>query len=318
MRGFITDPSAPSGLRLTEDLPEPEPAEDEFLLGLRAYAINPGEALLISQRPTDWRPGQDVAGVVLRAARDGSGPPEGARVAAILDWAGWAERVPVPTRWATVLDDGVSFEQAATLPIAGLTALRALRAGGAVLGRRVLITGATGGVGQFAVQLAAASGAHVTALVSGPDRVAEARELGAHDVVTTLDGPDLAPFHLVLDGIGGETLTKAVRRLVPGGTVALYGGSGGPANLHIGDFYASGLGARIVSVFGPLPEDTKGEDIGLLAGLVADGRLTPKIGWRGDWTSTQDAFAALAARDYRGKAVLTVQGTDCPVLDKWV
>src|SRR5579884_81744 len=127
MRGFITDPASPGGLRLVNDLPEPEPAPDQFLLEVRAYSINSGEARLITQRPQGWRPGQDVAGIVRQAAANGSGPPEGTRVAARVDWEGWAERVAVPGRSAAVLDDRVSFEQAATLPIAGLTALRALR-----------------------------------------------------------------------------------------------------------------------------------------------------------------------------------------------
>ncbi|WP_433427425.1 zinc-binding dehydrogenase [Nonomuraea sp. CA-141351] len=233
MRGFITDPTGRAGLRLDDDLPEPEPAPNEFLLGVRAYALNHDELNLIRRRPEGWRPGQDTAGIVLRAAADGSGPPAGARVAAYLDWEGWAERVPVPAHRAAVLDDRVSFDQAATLPIAGLTALRALRAAGAVLGRQVLITGATGGVGQFAVQLAVASGAHVTAYVSRPEKRVTALELGAHRVITSLDEHDLGPFAAVLDGIGGPLTAQAVRRMAPRGTLIWYGNLGGAAELRL-------------------------------------------------------------------------------------
>lgn len=180
---------------------------------MRAFSLNYGETILIKQRPDGWRPGQDVAGVVVRQAADGSGPAEGTRVVAYLEWEGWAERVPVPTRAVAPLDDRVGFEQAATLPVAGLTALRSLRGGGAVLGRNVLVTSATGGVGQFAVQLARAAGAMVTAQVSGTSRIPEARELGAHHIVTTLDDPALGPFHLVLDGVGGPQLALAVHRM---------------------------------------------------------------------------------------------------------
>src|SRR6266566_9566585 len=97
MRGFITDPSCPAGLRLADDLPEPEPKPGELVLDVRAYAINHDEVNLIARRPVGWRPGQDAAGVVLRAAADGSGPAVGTRIAAYLDWQGWAERVCVPT-----------------------------------------------------------------------------------------------------------------------------------------------------------------------------------------------------------------------------
>ncbi len=304
MRGFITDPASPGGLRLVNDLPEPEPAPDQFLLEVRAYSINSGEARLITQRPQGWRPGQDVAGIVRQAAANGSGPPEGTRVAARVDWEGWAERVAVPGRSAAVLDDRVSFEQAATLPIAGLTALRALRVGGSVLGRNVLVTGATGGVGQFAVQLAVLSGARVTAQVSSHEREAEANELGAHQVVTSLNNTAPGPFHLVLDGVGGPQLKQAIHLMTREAIVVLYGGPGGPTELRLGDFYASAWNGRLVGFVSDLPEETIGEDIGILANLVAAGRLLPRIGWQGSWISTPDAFEALAKRSFRGKAVL--------------
>lgn len=304
MRGFITDPAGQSGLRFVNDLPEPEPAPNQILLEVRAYSINPGEARLITQRSQGWRPGQDVAGIVQQAAADGSGPPTGARVAARVDWEGWAERVAVRSLSAAILNDRVSFEQAATLPIAGLTALRALRLGGCVLGRKVLVTGASGGVGQFAVQLAVLSGAQVTAQVSEKSREAAVRELGAHEVITSLDNAALGPFHLVLDGVGGLQLKQAIHLMTREATVVLYGGPGGTTELRLGDFYASAWNGRLVGFVSDLPEETFGEDIGILANLVADGRLSPRIGWRSSWTSTPDAFEALAKRAFHGKAVL--------------
>ena len=304
MRGHLTDPDAPGGLRFVDDLPEPSPAPDELVLDVHAYAINPGEAHLIRQRPHGWRPGQDVSGVVVRAAGDGSGPVKGARIAAIVNGEGWSERVPVPTRWAAEIPDGVPFEQAAALPIAGLTALRGLRYGGFLLGRDLLVTGATGGVGHMAVQLGVAAGAHVTALVSSPERVAEAQALGAHRVVTSLAETEVGMFDHVLDGVGGPILQQAVRRLTSGGLVALYGASGGPAELALFDFLSSAVEARIVGFTSSAPEETKGDDLAILAGLVGDGRLVPTLGLVGDWTETVAAFEALAARQVRGKAVL--------------
>jgi len=307
MRGFITDPAGRAGLRLSEDLPEPAPRPNEALVRVRAYAVNNDEATLIARRPDGWRPGQDAAGVVIRAAADGSGPAEGTRVACYLEQEGWAEQVPVPTHCIAELDGAVSFEQAAALPIAGLTALRALRVGGAVLGRQVLVTGATGGVGQFAVQLAVAAGATVTALVSGPERVEEARMLGAHRVVTSLDDATLGPFHLVLEGVGGDVLAAAVRHVAPGGHVAWYGNPGRrTTEISLADFYTQGWNAHIVGFISPHPEETKGEDLTILARLVADGRLTPRIGLVLDWERTPEVFEQMAARAFRGKAVLTL------------
>jgi NADPH:quinone reductase-like Zn-dependent oxidoreductase len=308
MRGLVTDSSAAGGLRLADDLPEPEPAGNELVLSVRAFSINAGEVSLIEQRPDGWRPGQDTSGVVLRAAADGSGPPAGARVVAYPEWQGWAERIVVPANWVAALPRTVSFEQAATLPVAGLTALRALRAGGAILGRDVLITGATGGVGQFAVQLAVASGARVTAQVSRPERRDDARQLGAHKAVVSLDETSAGPFHLVLDAVGGKQLIQVIRRLAPGASVVLYGNRGGGTDdFRLRDFYQAGAyNARVIAFISTVPEETKGEDLDILARLVAGNRLTPQIGWTGDWTQTAGAFAAMAQRAFPGKAVLTV------------
>jgi NADPH:quinone reductase len=307
MRGIITDSSVPGGLRLAGDLPEPDLAPCELLLGVRAYSLNAGELSLVQERADGWRPGQDVAGVVLRAAADGSGPPEGARVVAYPEQHGWAERIAVPTDWVATLPAAVSFEQAATLPVAGITALRALRLGGSVLGRNVLVTGATGGVGQVAVQLAAASGAHVTALVTGPRRVPDAWALGAHHVITSLDTSAEGPFYLVLDGVGGPIPRQVAGLLAPEATIALYGGRAGPSELSLSDFYrARAFNAKLVAFISVPVGDGKGADLAILAGLVADGRLSVRIDLITDWRETADALAALARRDIRGKALLTV------------
>jgi NADPH:quinone reductase-like Zn-dependent oxidoreductase len=308
MRGVMTDSSAPGGLRLADDLPEPEPGLHELVLAVRAFSINAGEVSLIEQRPDGWRPGQDTAGVVIAAAADGSGPPLGTRVVAYPEWEGWAERISVPMNWVAPIPGGVSFEQAATLPVAGLTALRAVRIGGALLGRNVLVTGSTGGVGQVAVQLAMASGAHVTALVSGPEREADAWELGAQVVTSSLERAGLGPFHLVLDAVGGDVLMQAVRLAAPGAEIVLYGNRGGKAaEFALRNFYRVGaFNARVTAFISTIPEETKGDDLAILAGLVAGGRLRPRIGWTADWGRTADAFAAMARREFRGKAVLSV------------
>jgi NADPH:quinone reductase-like Zn-dependent oxidoreductase len=150
----------------------------------------------------------------------------------------------------------------------------------------------------------------VTAQVSGPSRIPEARELGAHHVVTTLENPALGPFHLVLDGVGGPQLALAVHRMAPGATLAMYGRVGNSTSeISISDFYRQAWNARIVGFISPVPEETKGEDLAILAGLVADGRLRPRIGLVLDWGKTAQAFAALSRREVRGKAVMTIGET---------
>ncbi len=305
MRGYITDPSAAGGLRLADDLPEPQPGADEVVIEVRAVAVNRGELKLLELRPRDWRPGQDLAGVVVRGADTGSGPAEGTRVVAIAEGGGWSERIALPVDVVAPLPDTVSFEQAASLPIAGLTALRALRLDGPLLGCRVAVTGATGGVGQFAVQLAVAAGAEVTAIVSRPERVDLAHELGAHHVATNLEDDALGPFDLVLDGVGGPLLEGAVHRLAPGGTVATYGSLAGQASLAMGDFRAAPLG-KVVGFFHAHPQHTRGEDLATLAALVGDGRVDPRIGAVRDWAEVRNVLDALRERDIRGRAVLTV------------
>jgi NADPH:quinone reductase-like Zn-dependent oxidoreductase len=301
MRGWITDSKATSGLRLAEDLPEPEPADDELVLEVKAYGVNRGELVLVDERPDGFRPGQDVAGVVARAAKSG-GPNVGARVVALLDWHGWSERVSVNVAHVAVLPDDVSFDSAVTLPVAGVTALRAVRLGGDLTGRNVLVTGAAGGVGQLGVQLSVAAGAHVTALVR-ERQIEEARALGAHAVVTSLAGDDSRRFDLVLDGVGGPTLVSALHRAKPGAVVAMYGVLEGKAALDIFDF-AECPNAKLVGLFLDQPGPHAKDELATLVSLLQAKRLSPAIGLRDDWLRTPEVLSAFRERKVRGKAVL--------------
>jgi NADPH:quinone reductase len=305
MLGYITDSAAPNGLD-RRDLPEPEPTPHQAVIEVAAYAINRGELALLSRRADGWTPGQDLAGVVVAAAADGTGPSAGTRVVGLADWGGWSERVAVPTHRIAPLPETVTFPRAAALPVAGLTALRTLRTGGALLGRRVLVTGASGGVGSFAVQLARAAGAIVTAHVSGPSRVEQARALGADAVITQI-GEDSGPFHLVVDGVGGSVLVDAIHRLAPGGLATAYGvASGERSQIAFFDFNNAQPGGRLEGFRVYLTgEETFGGDLATLAGMVADGRLDPQLGVVRDWSETVEALDALRSRQSTGKVVLT-------------
>jgi NADPH:quinone reductase-like Zn-dependent oxidoreductase len=305
MLAHVTDPFVAGGLDLRE-VPNPEAADHEVVIEVRAYSINRGELDLLAQRTQHWRPGQDVAGTVVRAASDGSGPPAGTRVVGIADQAGWADQVCVSSQRVAALPDDVTFEQAASLPVAGLTALRALRTGPALLGRRVLVTGASGGVGEFAVQLAVSSGAEVIALVSGEHRIPAVRALGAHRVVTKVD-ESVGRLDLVLEGVGGQVLVDAVHHLAPGATLTTYGiASGSPrSKLAFFDFASAPL-ARIIGFFlYATGVDTFGTDLAMLADFVQRGTVVPQLGLVKDWSDTRGALDALRQRTVAGKVVLT-------------
>lgn len=289
------------------EVAEPSAAQDEAIVEVRAFSLNRGELRLLSSRPEGWRPGQDIAGIVLRQAADGSGPPEGTRVVALVDQAGWSQRTAAPTARMAVLPDGVSFAAAATLPVAGLTALRTLRFGGFLLGQRVLITGAAGGVGRFAVELAARAGARVTGVVSRPERGEGLRELGASEIVTSLE--DLSGlFDLVLESVGGNSLAAALHLVAPNGTVVAFGNSSGETtSISFSDF-AGHEGARIQSFFSfksGTPE-SYGKDLALLVSLIAAGELHPQIGSEKSWRELEQTMTALRERRMPGKAIFHI------------
>lgn len=306
MRALVTTPdgAAPMALR---DVPDPVPGPHEAVVAVRAFSLNRGELASITRNGTGWIPGQDVAGVVVAAAADGSGPPVGSRVVALTDEFGWAERVAVMGHRMAVLPDGVCFAQAATLPVAGLTALRTLRHGGALVGRRVLITGAAGGVGMLAIQIAARSGAHVTAVVGSLERGAGLQALGARDVVAGIANAT-GRFHLILEAAGGESLAQALRLIEPGGTIVVYGNSSTePTSLGFADFRQA-QNARIQSFFyfTSEAEDRFAPDLALLVSLIADGSLRPVIGVEAPWTDFAAVAEKLRARKVAGKAVFRV------------
>ena len=152
MRAVVVDPEAKARLSVA-DVEEPEPGPSEALVRVAAISLNRGEVRRAEAAEPGFRPGWDLAGKVERAAADGTEPQEGSRVVGFLASGAWAELAAVPTNAVAELPAGVSFEEAATLPVAGLTALYALDKGGNLLGKDVLITGASGGAGQFAAQL---------------------------------------------------------------------------------------------------------------------------------------------------------------------
>src|SRR3984885_14957624 len=170
VRAVVVDPSHSDKLML-QSVALPSAAPDDVTVRVTAISLNRGEVNRALSQPTvGARPGWDFAGVIEERASDGSGPPMGTRVVGMLGTGAWAERIRAPSHAVAAWPDAVSDAQAATLPVAGLTALHALRQGGLLLGRRVLVDATTGGVGHLAVQLAAAAGADVYGHVRRADQ----------------------------------------------------------------------------------------------------------------------------------------------------
>lgn len=303
MRALIADRSAPGRIAF-RDVSEPVPTPGEVLVEVRALSINRGELRMLGSAADGWRPGWDFAGI-LQSDVEG-GLPAGSRVVGIRQGGTWAERVAVSQGWIAELPDGVSFAQGAALPTAGLAALRILRLGPAILGRRVLVTGASGGVGRFAIQLAHLGGADVTALVSSSSaRAAGLRELGADDVVSDI-GQLRGRFDLILESVGGDTLGRLATMVDPQGTLVMFGNSSNePTTFNVRDIYNDAL-IRLQGFELFFGGDPFGRDLGYLATLVAEGKLDPQLAGELSWEQMPEAMERLRNRDVAGKVALTL------------
>jgi NADPH:quinone reductase-like Zn-dependent oxidoreductase len=292
------------------DIPDPAPATDEALVRVHASSLNAGEARYAQRAPADWRPGADVSGEVVGVAADGTGPAVGTRVVGLVQNGAWAELAAVPTKWIAPIPDHVSYADAATLPIAGQVAFRALAIGGLLLGKEVLVTGATGGVGQFAVQLASIAGARVTAAISRPEQADEIKSLGAAEAVVGLE-PTGPTFDLVIEALAGPFLAAAIMRLRPGGTIVSFGASSRePSTFNLNDL-SGASGSRILyygfDLFQELERSaTAHRDLAALAALIGDGKLNPLVGLVASWRDADATMRALLDRRIQGKAVLSI------------
>ncbi len=311
-RAVVVDPAIESKLVLQE-VEDTVPLPNEAVVKVEAISLNRGEVRMAQFAPAGKRPGWDFAGTVLEAAKDGSGPQVGARVVGMVKSGAWTNRLNTPTEHIAEIPDSVSFAVASTLPVAGLTAYHALKKGGLLLGKPVLVTGATGGVGNYAIQLAKLSGAKVVAHIRRADQEAEVRQAGADAVVIGDDITANKPFGdywLIIESVGDATLGQALRALDEGGTVVSFGTSAGNSVTFDGQkFYGTGsttlYGLILFDEFTRL--ETPSDGLKRLADLVAEGKLTPQISVEDSWENIAAISQDLLARKYPGKAVLIVQ-----------
>jgi len=311
MRAVLVDPSAPGHLAVAQ-APDPVPLSNQALVRVRAISLNLGEVRRARRSDAGAHLGWDLAGTVIAEAADGSGPPAGSRIVGLVKTGSWAELAAVDTRMMSVLPEQVSFAQAAALPVAGLTALYALEQGGQLLGRPVLVTGASGGVGLYGVQLAKLSGATVTALIRREAHRNLVREAGADNVIVGDRATGAAthgPYHCILDSVGGQVLTDCLHLVRKGGVLVNYGVSAGEqATIDVGDFFRIGrtryYGLYLFTEFG---RRSAQDGLGVLAGLVASGRLKVTINAEGGFADLGALAERLYNREIAGKAVVHVE-----------
>jgi NADPH:quinone reductase len=306
MHALVVDRSIPAGLRLGE-VPDPQPEPGEALIRVSAFAVNRSEAgALLSSLPDGSVPGWECAGVIAQVAADGSGPAVGTPVVALDTHGGWAELRAVNTASIGIVHAGTDLGPISTVPVPGVSALRALHRLGPVLGRRVLVTGANGAVGRYAVQLARRAGAHVIAVTRTPEAHSERLiALGADDVVSRPSAVT-EPVDGVIDVVGGTQLVQAYDLLAENGTLVSVGRSAPePAVLGPGALEGWQRNNRSIVTFFSTAGPGLDRDLTWLASQVAAGELHTHIARRDDWSAADDVLATL--RDgLGGKVVLDV------------
>ena len=311
MRAVVVDPNLAVRLAI-KDVPAPSPRPNEALVRVKAISLNLGEVRRsLTMAEAGFRPGWDLAGVVENPAADGSGPPAGTRVVGFLPAGAWAEMAAVPSNAIAALPPDVSFAQASTLPVAGLTALYSLELNGSLIERRVLMTGASGGVGHMAVEMANHAGAFVVASVRRAEREKHARGAGAHEVVIGEDlsaASRLGPYDLILESIGGGSLAAALKLLARNGMCVLYGVSGSAETTFDAATFMRTGGARLYGfiLFHEIRFRPAGEGLAQLVRMVAGGKLHPQIELEAPFGQIAEVAQKFYNRGIAGKAVLNL------------
>lgn len=308
-----------------ETISKPQPASDEVLVKVHAAAVNPLDWHVLRGTPYVLRLqaglavpasiglGTDYAGIVEAVGSEVTRFKPGDRVYGGGDGA-YAQYM---SRWAegsiALLPDAVSFEQAAAMPIAALTALQALRDKGQLKsGQRVLINGASGGVGTYAVQIAKHMGAHVTGVSSARNH-AMVLALGA-DAMVDYKTEDFTlgtePYDLILDNVGNRDVHELRRVLTEQGRAVMIGG-GGPDSGHWVGAFVLPIKAALTSPFidqhfGSFVAEIKIADLESLAGMMAEGTIKSVIDRRYPLEQTADAIRYVETGRARGKVIITV------------
>jgi len=280
------------------DVDDPHPGPGELLVKVDAFSVNRGETFQLEAVAPGWRPGKDFAGTVLRPSPDGSGPPAGTRVVGHAPSSSWAQLVSIRSDRVVPLPASLSSESAAALPLAGLTALRLARAAQLSPGTSVLMTGASGGVGHYFAELAAATAARLTAVVGSEQRGSILRAFGAETVIDISHAG--FSFDVGMDSVGGDLLAEVRRRTEPRGRILWFGqASRTPSTVNFFDWVDGTAAAPIVQFDYTVSDRPLRRDLATLVDLAARGYLHPVL----DHIRPSSAAAA-AIDDLRQRRVL--------------
>lgn len=287
-----------------KDLEQPVPNDDEVVLRVRAASVN----------PLDWRikaerPGVDVAGEIVAVGRMVTQCRPGDAVFGAGKGA-FAEYVCAREAKLARKPESISFEQAASVPIAGLTALQALRDKGRLQpGQKLLINGAAGGIGTFAVQIAKSFAANVTGVCSTRN-VELVRSLGADRIIdyTREDfTQDSGRFDLLLDNVGNRTLLSMRRVLTPNGKCVMTGAPKEMWKAYLRLLKAFAWPPFLPQKFQFLIANINRDDLATFGELIKAGKVTPVIDRRYPLTQTADAIAYVEEGHARAKVIISVQ-----------
>ncbi len=325
MKAIVQESYGSTDVLHLRDIDQPAVGDGDVLVAVRAAGVDPGVWIFMTGRPYLARlasglrrprvpvRGRDLAGVVVAVGARVTRFRPGDEVYGTCLRGSYAEFASVPERRLARKPANVSFAQAAAAPVSGMTALRAVRDSGAVRrGHRVLVIGASGGVGSHAVQIAKAYGATVTAVCT-PARAAFVRSLGADDILdytseeVDRDGP---VYDVVIDTGGDRPISLLRRALAPHGTLALVGGaytkgpvlSGYDRQMFRAPMLSLFVGQRLRSV--SAVERT--EDLSELGTLIESGTLTPAVDRTYPLAQAPDAIRHLRDGHPAGKIVVTI------------
>ncbi|MET7403300.1 NAD(P)-dependent alcohol dehydrogenase [Dactylosporangium sp. NPDC005572] len=326
MKAIVQDRYGPADVLALRDTQRPAAGPGRVLVEVRAAGVDPGVWIFMTGRPYLVRMaiglrrpapavrGRDLAGVVAAVGAGVTGFEPGDEVYGCGESGSYAEFAVARADRLAPKPANLTFVQAAAVPVSAMTALRAVRDAGEVHeGQRVLVIGAGGGVGSFAVQLAKARGAHVTGVCSGA-KAALVRGLGADDVVDhTRERFDRGPtrYDVIIETAGDHALTALRRALTPRGTLAIVGGSYDRGGL-LGGFSRQMFRAPLVSLFvgqrlRTVSAREDAADLRELTALIEAGAVTPAVERTYPLADTPAALRALtAARRPAGKLVVTL------------
>jgi NADPH:quinone reductase-like Zn-dependent oxidoreductase len=324
MKAIAQDVYGPADVLELRDVAQPTPGAGQILVHVRAAGVDPGVWILMTGTPYAARlafgvrkpkvavRGRAFAGVVAAVGDGVTGFQPGDEVYGTTPTGSYAEYAVAPVKWVARKPASLTFEQAAAVPISAVTALQAVRDGARVReGQRVLVIGAAGGVGSFAVQLAAAYGATVTG-VCGPGKAELVRSLGATDVIDYTRAEvdrDGQRYDVIIDTAGNRKVRVLRRALTPGGTIVLVGG-GHATHRVLGGMHRQ-LGAPMAALFRKarvtgLMGRERAADLDALTELIDAGKVTPTIDRTYPLPEAADAIRYLAGGHPAGKVVVSI------------